>query len=63
MILSQAVDFLDIKSLQNLLCREVAEQMTGQSLDVIRKLFHIENDFTEEEEEQIRKEVEWALRK
>lgn len=60
-VVVQAADFLDIKSLQDLLCREVADQMRGQSPEVIRNLFHIENDFTKEEEEQIRKEIGWAF--
>ncbi len=32
----------------------------GKSTDEIRKTFNITNDFTPEEEEQIRRENEWA---
>ena len=32
----------------------------GKTPDEIRKAFNIENDFTAEEEEQIRKENEWV---
>jgi S-phase kinase-associated protein 1 len=34
--------------------------MKGKSIEEIRELFNIENDFTPEEEEQIREENKWA---
>ena len=34
--------------------------MKGKSKEEIRELFNIENDFTPEEEEQIREEERWA---
>ncbi|KAF8329485.1 S-phase kinase-associated protein 1A-like protein [Cantharellus anzutake] len=46
----QAASYLDIQSLLDLGCRTVANMMTGKSVDDIRQLFHIENDFTPEEE-------------
>lgn len=33
----------------------------GKTPEEIRKTFNIENDFTSEEEEQIRKENEWVM--
>jgi len=46
----QAASYLDIKSLLDLGCKTVANMMTGKSVEDIRALFHIENDFTPEEE-------------
>lgn len=41
-------------------CKTVANMIKGKAPEEIRKLFNIVNDFTPEEEEQIRKENEWA---
>ncbi|KAH8087492.1 putative negative regulator sulfur controller-3 [Filobasidium floriforme] len=55
-----AANYLDIKPLLDLGCRTVATMIKGKSPEEIRKLFHIKNDFTPEEEAQIRRENEWA---
>lgn len=55
-----AANYLDISSLLDLGCRTVADMIKGKSAEEIRKQFKIINDFTPEEEEQIRKENEWA---
>lgn len=55
-----AANYLDIKPLLDLGCRTVAGMMKGKSAEEIRKLFNIKNDFTAEEEAQIRRENEWA---
>ncbi|CAG7846325.1 SubName: Full=Related to SKP1-Kinetochore protein complex CBF3, subunit D {ECO:0000313/EMBL:CCA69667.1} [Serendipita indica DSM 11827] len=41
-------------------CKTVANMIKGKSPEEIRKLFNIVNNFTPEEEAQIRKEAEWA---
>ena len=41
----------------------MAKMITGKSPEQIRQLFNIKNDFTPEEEEQIRKENEWCNEK
>ncbi len=41
-------------------CNTVANMIKGKSPEEIRTTFNIVNDFTPEEEEQIRKENEWA---
>ncbi|KAG9117687.1 hypothetical protein FRC07_007356, partial [Ceratobasidium sp. 392] len=55
-----AANFLNIKGLLDLGCKTVANMIKGKTPEEIRKLFNIVNDFTEEEEAQIRKENEWA---
>ena len=55
-----AANFLDIKALLDLTCKTVANMIKGKSPEEIRKLFNIKNDFTPEEEEQIRKENAWC---
>lgn len=55
-----AANFLDIKPLLDVGCKTVANMIKGKSPEDIRKTFNITNDFTAEEEEQIRRENEWA---
>jgi S-phase kinase-associated protein 1 len=56
-----AANYLDIKPLLDLTCKTVANMIKGKSPEDIRKTFNIKNDFTPEEEEQIRKENEWCM--
>lgn len=55
-----AANYLDIKNLLDGSCMTVADMIKGKSPDEIRKTFNIKNDFTKEEEEQVRQENEWA---
>jgi len=55
-----AANYLDIKALLDVGCKTVANMIKGKTPDEIRKLFNIVNDFTPEEEAQIKKENEWA---
>ncbi|KAJ1342584.1 hypothetical protein BSLG_002901 [Batrachochytrium salamandrivorans] len=54
-----AANYLDMKGLLDLGCKTVANMIKGKTVEEIRKTFNIVNDFTPEEEEQIRKENEW----
>jgi S-phase kinase-associated protein 1 len=49
-----AANYLDIKSLIELCCAKVATMIKGKSPEEIRQQFGIVNDFTPEEESQIR---------
>ncbi|KAG9297695.1 hypothetical protein G9A89_011210 [Geosiphon pyriformis] len=53
--------FLNVdQELLDVSCKTVANMIKGKSPEEIRKMFNIVNDFTPEEEAQIRKENEWA---
>ncbi|KAL1542882.1 SKP1-like protein 1A [Salvia divinorum] len=56
-----AANYLDIKSLLDLTCQAVADMIKGKTPEEIRKTFNIKNDFTPDEEEQVRKENQWAF--
>ncbi|KAK4985056.1 hypothetical protein LTR66_008289 [Elasticomyces elasticus] len=55
-----AANYMDIKALLDIGCKTVANMIKGKSPEEIRKTFNIQNDFTPEEEDQIRRENEWA---
>ncbi|KRY08518.1 S-phase kinase-associated protein 1 [Trichinella britovi] len=59
-ILKKAANYLEIKSLLDVACKTVANMIKGKSPEEIRRTFNIKNDFTPEEEEQIRRENAWC---
>ncbi|KAL0550597.1 hypothetical protein IC582_015119 [Cucumis melo] len=61
LILGLAANYLDIKSLLDLTCQTVADMIKGKTPEEIRKTFNIKNDFTPEEEEEVRRENQWAF--
>jgi len=58
-----AANYLDIKGLLDVTCKTVANMIKGKTPEEIRKTFNIKNDFTPQEEEQVRKENEWCEEK
>ncbi|KAK4477753.1 hypothetical protein RD792_017014 [Penstemon davidsonii] len=56
-----AANYLDIKSLLDLSCETVADMTKEMSPEEVRTTFNIKNDFTPEEEVQVRKENAWAF--
>ncbi|RHN58945.1 putative SKP1 component, dimerization [Medicago truncatula] len=56
-----AANYLDIKNLLELTCKTVGEIMHGKTSEQIRQTYKIVNDFSPEEEEEIRKENQWAF--
>merc|ERR1712196_574208 len=56
-----AANYLDIKSLLGLTCKTVADYIKQcKTPQEIRRRFNIKNDFTPEEEEEVRKENAWC---
>ncbi|CAN6541489.1 unnamed protein product [Malus baccata var. baccata] len=56
-----AANYLNIKTLLDLTCQTVADMIKGKTPEEIRKTFNIKNDFTTEEEEEVRRENQWAF--
>ena len=56
-----AANYLNCKELLDMTCKAVANMIKGKTPEEIRKLFNIKNDFTPEEEEEVRKENQWAF--
>ncbi|XP_004489074.1 SKP1-like protein 17 [Cicer arietinum] len=61
--LLQAASYLNMESLLQFFAKAIADEIENQSVEFVREYFHIENDFTPEEESEIRKQNEWAFQK
>ncbi|KAG2638477.1 SKP1-like protein 1 [Panicum virgatum] len=59
--LAEASDSLIMDGLLDLTCREIDDLMKGKTIDEMRKMFNIKNDFTKEQEEEIRRKHAWAF--
>jgi S-phase kinase-associated protein 1 len=55
-----AANYMDIKPLLDLTCATVAAMIKGKTPEDIRSTFNIKNDFTPEEEQQVREENKWC---
>jgi S-phase kinase-associated protein 1 len=56
-----AANYLNINNLLNLTCNTIGEMIKGKTSEEIRQTFNIVNDFSPEEEEEIRRENQWAF--
>jgi S-phase kinase-associated protein 1 len=56
-----AANYLNIEPLLDLACATVAGMIKGKTPEEIRTQFNITNDFTPEEEEEVRRENQWAF--
>nr|GME05424.1 SKP1-like protein 1A [Ipomoea batatas] len=59
--LIMAANFLNVKSLLDLTCQAIANLIENKTVEELRKNFNIQNDFTPEEEEEVRRENAWAF--
>ncbi|XP_059442133.1 SKP1-like protein 1 [Corylus avellana] len=59
--LLMAANYLLIQGLLDRVLKRVADLIKGKQPEEIRKIFNIKNDFTPEEEEEIRKKNAWAF--
>ncbi|XP_076907153.1 SKP1-like protein 1A [Bidens hawaiensis] len=59
--LAKASYYMNIKGLLDLSSKTIADMFKGKTVEQIRETFHIKNDFTPEEEEELRKENSWNL--
>lgn len=55
-----AANFMDIKPLLDLTCLAVAVEIKGKSEEELRTMFNISNEFSPEEEAQVREENKWC---
>jgi S-phase kinase-associated protein 1 len=55
-----AANYMDIKSLLDLTCLAVSIYIKGKSAEELRRIFNISDEFSPEEEEQVREENSWA---
>lgn len=58
--LTLAANYMDIKPLLDLCCAKIASLIKGKTPEEIRVNLDITNDFTPEEEAQVRAENKWA---
>lgn len=56
-----AANYLNIKDLLELTCQATADMIKDKSPEEVRRIFHINNDFTPQEEQEIRRENQWAF--
>ncbi|KAK7854497.1 skp1-like protein 4 [Quercus suber] len=59
--LIMAANYLNVKGLLDLTCQTVADMIKEKTPEQIRAMFNIVNDFTPEEEEEVRRENAWAF--
>jgi S-phase kinase-associated protein 1 len=56
-----AANFLDIRHLLDVCCKAVANTMVGKTPKQIREMYGIVNDFTPEQEEEMKNEIVWCM--
>ncbi|KAK3120248.1 hypothetical protein QOZ80_9AG0684340 [Eleusine coracana subsp. coracana] len=59
--LINAANFLNIKDLYEITCQKVADMIKGKTPNQMREMFHVTEDFTKEEKEQMLKDNFWAF--
>ena len=59
--LTLASKYMDIKCVLDLCCGKIASMFKGKTIDELRAKYNIQEEFTPEEEERLKKEYPWAL--
>ncbi|XP_023549855.1 S-phase kinase-associated protein 1-like [Cucurbita pepo subsp. pepo] len=59
--LVMAANYLEVIGLLHRTCQSIADQISGKSPEEIRRILNITNDFTPEEEAEIREQNGWDL--
>ncbi|KAH7847743.1 hypothetical protein Vadar_029821 [Vaccinium darrowii] len=59
--LIRAANYLGIKGLLDMTCQTVADMIKGKTPAEIRRTFNLRDQFTPEEEEEVRRENAWAF--
>lgn len=56
-----AANYLNVKGLLDLTCQAIADHIKDKSVEEVREIFNVQNDFTAEEEAQLRKDNAWSF--
>ncbi|KAL4580869.1 hypothetical protein LXL04_017075 [Taraxacum kok-saghyz] len=59
--LAKAANYMEIKDMLDVVCQRTADLIKDKTVEDVRAIFGIVNDFTPEEEHAIRAEYEWAF--
>jgi len=61
--LAQAAHYLDITTLLDLVCQTIADAIAAcETVEEMRELLNIQNDLTPQEEQEMRREVQWGFK-
>ena len=55
----QGANYLDIPGLIEIISQKIANMATGKTVEELREVYCLENDFTPEEEAELKKRFEW----
>ncbi|XVF63157.1 hypothetical protein PTKIN_Ptkin09bG0066200 [Pterospermum kingtungense] len=56
-----AANYLNIKDMLDMLTQAVADRIKNKSVEYVRRFFGVENDYSPEEEAELRSRNEWAF--
>lgn len=56
-----AANFMEIKGLLDITAQKIADTIKDKPHQEVREIFHVENDYTPEEEAAVREENRWAF--